>query len=320
MSKPFPVVAPAAVALWHVTPPVTFADGDDADADADAGDEGDSDADVGGAEAAAAADAKSLERQARAQGWRPEAEFKGEGKWVDAATFVERGNKFKKNLEREVESLKAEVAEGKKTREAFAKFHKEAMERKEKELDTAIRKAKLDRSEAIRNGEDSTALELDDRIDVLKDEKAKLKEAPVAQESAEATAAAKEASEQAALQEWVEDGNEWFRDNHKLRAYAMAIGQEMRAAGDKSKDRKFLDKIRAQMEDEMPEAFGKGKAVGNPLRNRAASGEVGSGGATTPQGRSERDLPADDRALMQKFVKDGLLTKEQFLKDYKWSN
>ncbi len=321
MSKPFPAVT--AASAWRATAPRMSCGEEDLDAD-DTGDDtaNDDSADAGGAEAAAAAaDAKAIERQARAQGWRPEAEFKGDGKWVDAATFVERGNKFKKNLEREVETLKREVAEGKKTREQFAAFHREAMAKKDAEIDAALRKARLDHKEAIRNGEDDTALHLEDRIDTLKEEKAKIKadvKAAEEEPKKEETAAS---GDDAALTEWIADGNEWFRDNHKLRAYAMAIGQEMRAAGDMSRDRKFLDKIRAQMEDEMPDAFPKdGSRVGNPLRKRAGAAETGAGGAQSPQGKTERDLPKADRELMERFVADGLMTKAQFLKDYKWSN
>jgi len=264
---------------------------------------------------AAKADSEATERQARAQGWRPEAEFKGDGKWVDAATFVDRGNKFKKNLEKEVATLKEQVAAQKKTNEQFAVFHKEAMARKETELSDAIKAAKLQRSEAIRNGEDEDALALDDRIETLQEEKLKLKAEPAKEvETADPDKAAA-TERQAVLDSWIEDGNEWFKENPKLRAYALAIGQEFREAGDNAVDRKFLDKIKAQMEVDMPEKFRKG----NPLRHKPGSVEAGSPGTQQQQGKTERDLPKQDRELMQKFVKDGLMTKEAFLKEYNWS-
>lgn len=326
MRKAYPAIS--ASLLSRVTAPMAFGDGAADDQQQDDGNiEDDNDGDNDGegddgksAEAQAQSEAAAIEAQARAQGWRPEAEFKGEGKWVDAATFIERGNRFKKNLEKEVATLKEQVAAQKKTNEQFAKFHKEAMERKDAELSDALRKARLDHKEAIRNGDDEDALLLEDRIDALKEEKAKLKEEPAKKveegESEEEAAAAKQASDDRALLEWVEDGNLWFRDDHKLRAYAMAIGQEMRAAGDMSRDRKFLDKIKAQMEDEMPERFAKG----NPLRRKVGAVETGSSSAAQQQqGKTERDLPKQDRELMNKFIKDGLLTKEQFLKDYNWS-
>jgi hypothetical protein len=318
MRKAYPAAAITASLLQRFTAPMAFGDGnteEDLDLDLEEEENSDDDSAVAAAEAQSA-EAKAIEAQARAQGWRPEAEFKGEGKWVDAATFVDRGNRFKKNLEKEVATLKEQVAAQKKTNEQFAAFHKQAMERKDSELSEAIRKARLDHKEAIRNGEDEDALVLEDRIESLREEKAKLKEEPAKKEEPVDEAAAKQSSDDAALLEWVEDGNQWFRDDHKLRAYALAIGQEMRAAGDLSRDRTFLDKIRAQMEDEMPDRFAKG----NPLRRKAGAVETGSSGAQQQQqGKTERDLPKQDRELMNKFVKDGLLTKEQFLKDYNWS-
>jgi len=323
MRKAFTAIAASTVSQYW---PMAFGTDDgNNEAEGTGNDEGSDDEDEGDAEAAAEAEARaeaeSIEKQARAQGWRPESEFKGKGngKWVDAATFVQRGSEYKKKLERDVEVVKSELAEQKKTNAQLAKFYKEALDRKEAELTEAIRKARLDHKEAIRNGEDDDALTLEDRIETLKEEKAQLKKEPepVAKKEGEDTpeaAAAKAAAEQQVLEDWIADGNEWFRDDHKLRAYAMAIGQEMRVAGDKSKDKAFLDRIRVQIEEEMPEKFAKG----NPLRKKPGSVESGGAGVQQKQGKTARDLPKQDRALMEKFVKDGLMTEDQFLKEYNW--
>jgi len=317
---------PAMLVPQRVTAPCAFGDGDsdteldlDTDLGDDDGEQSPEDIAAAAASAAAEADNKATERQARAQGWRPEAEFKGDGKWVDAATFVQRGKQHTKKLEQQVAALTAGLAAQKETNAQFAAFHKEAMLRKDVELSDAIKAAKLQRGEAIRNGEDEAALALDDRIETLQEEKAKLKAAPAAKEvpadDAAATAAAEVAEREAVLNAWIADGNDWFKDNPRMRAYALSIGQEFREAGDHSVDRKFLERIKAQMEVDMPDKFPKG----NPLRNKAGGVEAGGPASRQEQGKTERDLPKADRALMNKFVADGLLTKEQFLKDYDWS-
>lgn len=311
----------------RATAPCAFGDGDDdASTEIDNDDDPDTDDAQQAEVAAAAAEAEAIERQARAQGWRPEAEFKGEGKWVDAKSFVERGTQHKKKLEAQVASLTARLAEQDKVNKQFAEFTKAAMARKDAELADAIKAAKLQRSEAIRNGDDDDALALDDRIETLQEEKAKLKEEPAPAKKEPAAAATDSAdgedpeavaARQAVLNDWIADGNEWFRDNPRMRAYALTIGQEYREAGDASVDRKFLDKIKAQMALDMPEKFG--KATGNPLRLKAGAVEAGGPASQQATGKTERDLPKQDRNLMNKFVADGLMTKEQFLKDYDWS-
>lgn len=280
------------------------------------------------------AEQKALERQARAQGWRPKAEFKPDGtaEWVDAATFLERGAKFKRNMQRQIDQLTAARAKDAKTLEQFKRFHEEAMAAKERDLESAISKARLDRQEAIRNGEDEAALALEDRIDTLKEEKAKLKATPkdepdekplpheIEAENRRKARAVAEGKEPLppAMQDWLDDGNTWFRDNARMRGYALAIGDELRASGDTSMDREFLDKVTEQMHKDFPDFFKK-KPEGNPLRQRAGTveGTGGRGNAEAP-GRTVRDLPKEDRDLMRKFVKEGLMTEEAFLKNYRW--
>lgn len=288
------------------------------DDDADADNDDDDTPDPQSPEAlAAAADAKAIERQARAQGWRPEAEFKGEGKWVDAETFLDRGAKFNKTLLKKVEKLEADVAKSRETNAQFAQFHKDAMARKDKELDAAIKQAKLQRSEAIRNGEDDEAVALDDRIDTLKEEKAKLKEEPAKKEPEKAAPSDDDEDPDATnpvLRAWVSDGNEWFDSDARLRGYAIAISEQLRKEGDTSVGVKFLNKVKAQLEEDFPAKFAKG----NPLRKRAGSMEAGGGAAPDTGGHTEADLPKVDRELMRKFVSDGLMTKAEFLKNYDW--
>lgn len=327
MKLPYPV---AAMPLpLHAPMHFGAEDGDDTttdvDDDTEEGDEG-----AATLTAEELADQRALERQARAQGWRPEAEFKGEkGQWVDASTFLERGANFKKSLQREIDALKAKVAKSEETNRAFAAFHKEAMARKERELDEAIRQTKRDHREAVRNGEDEQADLLDSRLETLQDEKSKLKNKPdptpeeIEAENRRKAKAVSEGKEPLppAMQDWLDDGNTWFRDNARMRNYALAIGDELRAAGDTSMDREFLDKVTAQMHEDFPAFFKKEpeKKPGNPLRDRPGSTEGGQqrGTPQTP-GRTAKDLPAEDRALMKKFVADKLLTEEQFLKDYNW--
>lgn len=335
--QPWPVILHA---------PMGFGDGDgegtgtDTDTDTDIDDdEGEGEAETTQQSSAEdIAEQKALERQARAQGWRPKAEFKPDGnnEWVDAATFLERGAKFKRNMQRQIDQLEAARARDAKTLAQFKKFHEEAMAAKERDLENAIRKARLDRQEAIRNGEDEEALALDDRIDTLKEEKAKLKAAPKPEKGDDseeellpheieeanrrkARAIAKgEEPLPPAMQEWLDDGNLWFRENARMRGYALAIGDELRAAGDTSMDRDFLDKVTDQMHKDFPEFFKK-KPEGNPLRQRAGSVEAGAGrGNGEAPGRTVRDLPKEDRDLMRKFVKEGLMTEEAFLKNYRW--
>ena len=167
----------------------------------------------------------------------------------------------------------------------------------------------------LRKGEEETELALDDRIDTLKDEKAKLKAEAAAAETeakkpAPAAAAGDDSTDPVVLA-WVEDGNEWFRDDKRMNAYAVQVGEDLRRDGSKLMGRAFLDAVRTQMEEDFPSKFKKG----NPLRQRAGAMEAGGNGGNggEPAGRTEADLPKQDRDLMRKFVAGPGLQCQQHL-------
>ncbi len=92
--------------------------------------------------------------------------------------------------------------------------------------------------------------------------------------------------------------------------YATSLAQELKANGDTTKGRVFLDKITDLMKDTFPKAF--------PARSRSNSVESGGSGGITIGGKTAKDLPADDRKLMKQFVAEGWTTEAEFLKNYRW--
>lgn len=248
--------------------------------------------------------------EAGAKGWVPKNLYKGDpSKWVDAKTFLQRGEKFNSNLQREVAAMRKQLADFEGTRKAFVKFHEETLAKKEAEFATAIKELRLQRVEAQRDGEDEHVLKLEDQIESIKAHQAALKkETPL-----EAAAAAKP-QDSPVLAEWVEDGNSWFESDPKLRDYAVAIGDAMIENGEKLRGRAFLDLVAKQVQADFPRKFRQAAGA------RPAGVEGSAGGSTsstaTVGGKSERDLPKEDRALMNQFVSEGWTTKEKFLATY----
>ncbi len=251
------------------------------------------------------ADAAAI-AEASSKGWLPEDKYKGEpGKWVDAATFLDRGKKFNKNLQAEMASLKEQLAQFKGTAEAFKKFHKESMENKDAEIKAALVELRKQKSVATREGDDDAVIVLEDRMEVLKADQEKLKE-----EAAIVATPAVDPKTLPIMQEWIADGNEWFRDDAKMMNYATSLAEELKAKGDTTTGRVFLDKITALMKEEFPKKF--------PVRSRTTAVESGGSGGVTVGGKTSKDLPADDRKLMKQFVAEGWTTEAEFLKNYRW--
>ena len=261
------------------------------------------------------------EYEARLRGWHPKSEYNGpEHLWVDAKTFFKRGTRYTKNLEAEVAALQTKIDSFEGTKAQFRKFFDEQMAKRDREHAEAISALRIQRSQAIREGDDALAVELEDRIEATRDEQKASK--------AEADAAAASERQQASqppvatstplLEEWVEDGNTWFKTDEVLTKHALAIGDSLRKAGDRTVGRAFLDKVAAQVRSDFPRRFKSLEAAAPRHASTEGGGQPSSSPASQSSynGKTERDLPPADLAIMRQFVKEGLYTKEQFLKSY----
>lgn len=251
-------------------------------------------------------DDHDYEAEARRKGWRPKDEYEGDAdKWVDAKTFVERGEKFVKNLQRKIDELQQKIESFEQTKTQVKTFYEDALKRKDQELLQLVTALKKQRAQAIREGNDDQAVEIDGHIEALQNERERL------------NADAEEKKQQPSpdqivhsivLDEWVEE-NPWFKTDEKLREAAIAFGKEINAKNKDLRGRKFLDKVREMMVEEFPRRF---------AENKPATPVAVEGGkqAARVKGKTAADLPEEDKKLMKYYVSSGMMTEETFLKTY----
>lgn len=259
------------------------------------------------------AEALRAEADATRKGWVPKDKYTGDpARWVDAKTFLERGEKFNANLQREIAGLKKQLEAFEGTRKQFVKFHEETIAAKDKQIADAIQQLRVQKSQATADGDHEGAVQIEDRIDLLRDQRKELKAIPA--DHADAVPAAPPDPLQAlVVQEWVEDGNDWFRDNAELRTYALTLGESLLKAGETKRGREFLDLIADHMAKDFPRTIGKTRKT--PHSDSVEPSSPAAGGRK-PGGKTERDLPAEDLKLMREFVAAGWTTKEKFLESY----
>ena len=185
----------------------------------------------------------SVEQEARSQGWVGKEEFRGnEDEWVDAETFVKRGKEILPVLRKNNEKLLQRLAKAEKDAEEarnvardFQKFQKETYERKAQSYEAEIAQLKQAKKEALSQGDGDRAVEIDDKIDNLKEE--------VTAAKAEATkAATPPPSLNPELNSWLEK-NEWFGTDKRLTGVANGIGEALRAENPALQGQAFLDKL-----------------------------------------------------------------------------
>jgi hypothetical protein len=236
-------------------------------------------------------------KEAKRQGWVPQEEYNGpEDKWVDADTFVKKGKEINALLRKDNDFLKREVADMKTTMMEFKKFHAETEKRA---YDRAMSDLRDQKKEAISTGDGEKVLQIDDAIDELKTarQQEKAQAVPVNQPDP-------------AFMMW-SDENKWYSTDRELKAEADLVGEVIKRQNPTLIGVDFLEEVTKRVKKMYPEKFTNGN------RNRPAAVE----GTTAPRGNNKggkgfNDLPPEAKAACQKFEKNGLLTRDQYLKEY----
>lgn len=262
----------------------------------------------------------AIEQEARGQGWVPLEEFRdSEDRWVDAETFVKRGREINPILRKNNESLRKELAQAKATAEEairtakeFKEFQKEAFERRVKEYESQIEQLKSAKREAIKESDGDRVVAIDDAIDKLKEEQQSIKKPEPYKETP------KEPELDPSITEWVSN-NQWYgkntEDSIELTEITNGIASAIRKANPSLVGKEFLTELDRRIEKRFPELKGKPK-------REVADSKVDSGNSTSRPsntGKKSYDkLPDDAKRACDKFVSQGLMTKEQYIAEYSW--
>lgn len=260
----------------------------------------------------------AVEQEARGQGWVPLTEFRdNEDKWVDAETFVKRGREInpilRKNneiLRKELAQVKASAAESIQAAKDFREFQKENFDRKVKEYSDQIEQLKSAKREAIKESDGDRVVAIDDAIDKLKEDSATLKKPEPHKE----TPPPKELDSN--IQEWVEQ-NQWYgkdtEDSIEMTEITNGVAAAIRKSNPSLIGKEFLNELDRRIEKRFPEV--KGKPKREIADSKVDSGGSGSGRPTGGKPSYDK-LPDDAKKACDRFVSQGLMTKEQYVADY----
>lgn len=239
----------------------------------------------------------SVEALASELGWAPEDQWRGNpDEWVDAATFIRQGRDIlKKTLSRQ----DTELSEVKKTLGEFKEYHQGVEER-------AYKRAKADlerqRREAVAEGDV-------EEVDRIQSELDSLPEPSKTEEPDKGNGQANPDNDPNFIA--FRSQNPWYGKDYFLTAKANEIAPVVGNAG--FQGQAFYDEIARAVRSEFPDKFR------NPARARKSSVE-GSSGTSRKKGgeRGYEDLPPDAKAACDRFVNQGLLTRDEYVKDYDW--
>ena len=261
---------------------------------------------------------REQELEASRRGWIPKHKYTGEeGKWKDAATFLADGAKYNRNLQTELATVKKQLAEFQGTAKEFAAFQQRQIEARDSQIGELVRDLKRQQREAIRDGNDEMADSIEDRLDILNDERANVKQQIEKTKQAPAGDSPPVVDENGntndpVVRAWIDNGNQWFNESEPMRNYCFALANEAIAAGETKRGLPFLNLMREKMEEAFPKKF---KKAGDPTA-RGSMTEAGGGGGGDGRSYSVNDLPEADRELMKTGIRQGWTDEKTFLKNY----
>lgn len=231
---------------------------------------------------------RDYEAEAKALGWQPVEDFKGDpARHVDAKTFVERGETM-------LPLIKAQLA---KTNREFAEFRKEARravkfmgDAEQRGYERALAELQTKHDAAVEKGDVAAARKVVKEMGDL----AKPDAPDLGDDSGDDTQRAKRE-----FAEWVE-ANDWYVTDDKKRAYADIQADAMGPVD------KWPGGGPAWLEE-------LGKRVTRKFADKPPNPVNGGGnrGGGSRGGKTFADLPADAKAVCDKWVKSGLIKDRQ---------
>jgi hypothetical protein len=234
-----------------------------------------------------------MEERALEMGWRPKEEFEGdEVDFIDAAEFVRRGPLFEK-----IETQNREIKAVKKALESFKEHYTKVQET---EFNRALAQLKVSQKQALVDGDTDLFYELNEEIDSAKEKVAELK-------ADQGKPIAEEPPLNPQFVAW-KNRNPWYDAQSYMRVFADDLGTELAAKGETPDV--ILKKVEAAVRKEFPNKFR------NPNRDTAQSVE-GSSTRSTRTSNEDFELTEIERKIMNGFVRDKLMTKEQYIADLK---
>lgn len=235
-------------------------------------------------------DADPYESEAREQGWKPQDEYEGDpNKWRPAKEFVERGELFGK-----IDSLGKELKETRKALKMLQDHHSKV---KETEFTRAVNELKGLQKKHLEEGNSDEYLKT---TELLTDLKAEQKAREVMSQQAPAQVDPR-------FTAWNEQ-NAWYTKDAEMRKFADTLGLGYAQANPGLDPDDVLEYVTGQVKKTFKDRFE------NPNRTKPSAVE---GSSNAQPKKDDVQLSDDERRVMNTFVRQGIMTKEEYIAQVK---
>jgi len=242
---------------------------------------------------------RDYETEAKAQGWNPDKDSLPEGKWTDAKTFVEKGDKIAGILKSRLDRQDGQIRQLMDDNKAYGEYQKTLLDKEKAKSASRLVELEALRATAITDADGAEYTRVDR---LIQKEREDLAEPPP-------QANGKEGMDMLA-QAWILN-NSWYNDNPKLHTYADGLAEGVDSEG--YTGQAYFSELTRRVQEAFPEEFQ------NPRQTQSNSVEKGGELETVDSdARTFENLPKDAKTACNRFVKSGFTTKEDYIKDYEW--
>lgn len=230
------------------------------------------------------------EVQAMEMGWKPKEEFDGDtNKWVPADEFIRRQELFDK-----IHAQNKKLKDMEKALQELSVHHKRVAEVEYKRALAELREKKKD---ALETGDADAVIRIEEEMESMR----------------EAQAAAPKPDTAPKIDprfvSWV-NRNTWYNNDPEMREYADVVGT-MHAKQNPGKD---PEEIMKHVEREVRTRFA--TKFRNPRKDAPSLVET-DGKPSRKNAGDGFELSDEERAVMKRFVRQGIMTEEKYIEDLK---
>lgn len=234
---------------------------------------------------------RDYESEARAQGWKPQEEYQGEN-WVDAKTFVERGDKYVGILKDRFDKVERRLKYQEELNESLKRQYHRLEAQRKREVDDLVKQLEKERRNAITNGDGEAFDKAEKALNEVKEVQLEMEKTSTVktQEDPPPWAIA-----------WMQE-NEWYGKDKALTAVAEAYAVELRQAQPFLGEREFMDRVAEYVKTEMPHKFQ------NKNKKQVADVEIDDRRPAQTSGgkKSYNTLPPEAKKEFNRFVREGI--------------
>ena len=239
--------------------------------------------------------APTTEDLAKEKGWRPKDDYHGDpSNWRSAEVFLALEEPIKK-----IESLAKELKEQRKANQYLLDHHHKV---KESEFKRAYEFLKAEKKQAYEQGDVDKVIELDEKIAEFRETQKQQKQVQFEQQ---------EEQLHPEFQSWV-NKNDWYSNNTEMRETADALGMKHAQSNPSKTPLEVLNWVEGQIKKMYRDEFS------NPNRSKPSAVEgVSSGSGKSNNKNDSYDLTDEERQVMMTFVRQGIMSKEDYMKELK---